>query len=149
MPILPTPQRGQPLDVSYISSIVTELNNVISQTLPTASNVTTIKSSPTAAPQTTPTLKAQIYGEVYSVASASTVTAGEEKPFDINFSFRYPPIVVATPWNKSGTESGKNVSVYINNVTSSKATLVAKFATGGVATVDVNVLIIGIPNWNV
>jgi hypothetical protein len=27
--------------------------------------------------------------------------------------------------------------------------LVAKFSAGGSATVDVNVLIIGIPNWNV
>ncbi len=148
MPIIPTPQKGQPLDVAYISSIVNEVNNLVSSTMPTESNVTTIKPAGNAAEQKTPTLKSKIYGTTYSVAVGATVTAGEEKPFDINYSFKYPPIVVATPWNKSGTDSGKNVSVYINNVTSSKATLVAKFATGGVATVDVNVLIIGIPNWN-
>jgi hypothetical protein len=143
---LPLPQRGQPLDVSYINSIVTELNDVVSQTLPTSSNVTRIKYSPNLTEEKTSTLRANIYGVVHSVATGATVTAGEERPFDITYEYKYPPIVVATPWNQGGTDAGKNVSVYINNVTAAKATLVAKFATSGVATVDISILIIGIPN---
>ena len=54
-------------------------------------------------------------------------------------------VVVATPWNVSGTDAGKNASVYISSVTNTSATLVAKFTSNGIATLDVNVLVIGIP----
>jgi hypothetical protein len=152
MPQLPIPQRGQPLDVAYINSIVTTINDLVKQVSPTSSNITKIERVGET-PNSVPTSQASIFGVVKNIANSATVTAvgatvtaGEEKPFDINYSFKYPPIVVATPWNKGNTDSGKNVSVFINNVTTSKATLVAKFSAGGSATVDVNVLIIGIPN---
>lgn len=149
MPELPIPQRGQPLDVSYISSIVTTVNQLLRQSSPTSSNNTKIVGTTT--PRTeyaVPTPGASIYGETVNVTNAATTTAGGEIPFKVNFSFKYPPIVVATPWNKGGTEAGKNVSIYLTNVTTSEANLVAKFASNGVATIDVNVLVIGIPNWN-
>jgi hypothetical protein len=143
MPQLPIPQRGQPLDVSYINSIVTTVNDLVKQVSPTSSNITKIIGDTT---NSIPTSQSSVLGVVKNIANSATVTAGEEKSFDIDFSFKYPPIVVATPWNKGNTDSGKNVSVFINNVTTSKATLVAKFSASGTATVDVNVLIIGIPN---
>jgi hypothetical protein len=147
MPIIPTPQKGQPLDVAYISSIVNEVNNLVSSTMPTESNMTTIKGAGNAAPQKTPTLKSQVYGvTAMVVASGSSVNAGEDRPFEINYQFKYPPIIVATPWNVGATDAGKNVSIYIKSVTETKANLVAKFSTGGNAAVDVNVLAIGIPN---
>jgi len=147
MPIIPTPQKGQPLDVAYISSIVNEVNNLVSSTMPTESNMTTIKGAGNVAPQKTPTLKSQVYGVTATVvASGSSVNAGEDRPFEINYQFKYPPIIVATPWNVGATDAGKNVSIYIKSVTETKANLVAKFSTGGNAAVDVNVLAIGIPN---
>ncbi len=138
MPQLPIPQRGQPLDVAYINSIVTTINDLVKQVSPTSSNITKIERVGET-PNSVPTSQASILGVVKNIANSATVTAGEEKSFDIDFSFKYPPIVVATPWNKGNTDSGKNVSVFINNVTTSKATLVAKFSAGGSATVDVNV----------
>jgi len=150
MPIIPTPQKGQPLDVAYISSIVNEVNSLVSSTMPTESNMTIIKPPGNATEQKTPTLKSKVYGITTTVAnSGTTVTAGQDLPFEINYTFKYPPIIVATPWNVGGTDAGKNVSIYIKSVTETKANLVAKFSTGGNAAVDVNVLAIGIPNWNV
>ena len=146
MPQLPIPQRGQPLDVSYINDIVTTINTLITDTSTKPSNTTLIVSGDTK--KSSPTSKAHIYGETKNIANATAVTAGQEASFDINFSYPFAtaPIVVATPWNKGGTDSGKNVSVYVSDVTTSKATIVAKFSSNGSATVDVNVLVIGIPN---
>ena len=47
MPKLPTPQRGQPLDVSYVSSIVEAVNDIYSKTANTANNNTTISTAST------------------------------------------------------------------------------------------------------
>jgi len=147
MPIIPTPQKGQPLDVAFVTSIVNEVNSLVSSTMPTESNMTIIKGSGSSAEQKTPTLKSKVYGITTIVAnSGTTVTAGQDVPFEVNYTFKYPPIIVATPWNVGGTDAGKNVSIYIKDVTATKASLVAKFSTGGNAAVDVNVLAIGIPN---
>lgn len=141
------PQRGQPLDVSYINDIVTTVNELLDQASPKTTNITKIvRISPQRAENAVPTPGASIYGETVNVANATATTAGAEVPFKVSFSYQYPPIVVATPWNRGGTDAGKNVSVYITNITTSEANLVAKFPSNGTATVDVNVLVIGIPN---
>jgi len=143
---LVVPQRGQPLDVSYINDIVTTVNELLDQASPKSTNLTKIlRISPQRAENAVPTPGASIYGEVVNVA-AGTTPANGEVPFKVNFSYQYPPIVVATPWNRGGTDAGKSVSVYITNITTSEANLVAKFPPGQAATIDVNVLVIGIPN---
>jgi len=143
------PQRGQPLDVSYINNIVTVVNELIDQGSPSAKNTTKIvRTFPQRAENMIPTPGVSIYGEVVNVANSTATTSGGEIPFKINFSYLYPPLVVATPWNRGGTDAGKNVSIYVTNVTTSEANLVAKFSSNGTATVDVNVLVVGIPNWN-
>ena len=147
MPQLPLPQRGQPLDVSYIYQMANTINDLVVQVSPTTSN--NLKLIPaTGSPTSIPTSSAAIHCQVKNIGNNRTVTAGQYESFDIDFSFKLPPVVVATAWNRGGTEGGKDVTVLVNNVTNSKATLVAKFATNGQATVDVNIIAIGIPNWN-
>ena len=145
MPKLPTPQRGQPLDVSYVSSIVEAVNDIYSKTANTANNNTTISTASTQTKNSAAIINSAIWGFTERVANAATVTAGQEFPFSVNFNCKYTPVVVATPWNVSGTDAGKNASVYISSVTNTSATLVAKFTSNGIATLDVNVLVIGIP----
>lgn len=141
---LPMPQRGQPLDVKYISDIVGAVNEIYNNTSNTVNNNTTISSSfPTQTKNSASIVNSAIWG--FTERISKTATAGDEASFTINYNCKYTPIVVATPWNVTGTEAGKNASVYINTVTNTSATLVVKFTSNGVATVDVNVLVIGIP----
>ena len=143
MPQIPLPQRGQPLDVSYIYQMASTINELVVSNSPTTSNRVTIK--PTSGNiRSTATGSAAIYCETKNIATNEDVVAGTPKTFDIDFNFNIPPIVVATPFNKD--TSSPDVSIFIKTVTNSKATLVAKFASNGKANVDVNVIAIGIPN---
>ena len=142
---LTVPQRGQPLDVSYMYSLV-ETVNQLSDIVGTTQNVTQIVASDGKS-NTVATGRAGIVGITTNVASSKTITTSENQiPFTVSYSFKYPPIVVATPFNTGNTDAGKNVSVVITQVSSTSASFLVRFDTTGVATVDVNVLAIGIPN---
>jgi hypothetical protein len=142
---LTVPQRGQPLDVSYMYSLV-ETVNQLSEIVGSNQSITEIKGS-SGVPKTVATGRAVIYGVTKSVAtSKNVISTDNEVTFNVDYNFNSPPIVVATPWNAGNTDAGKNVSVVITQVTASTASFLVRFNTVGVATVDVNVLAIGIPN---
>jgi hypothetical protein len=142
---LTVPQRGQPLDVSYIYSLVETVNQLTDQLGTSQQNVTQIvKKDGTS--NTVGTGRSSILGVTTNIATSKTVTPGSQEPFSINYNFKYPPIVVATPWNTGDTDAGKNVSVVVTKVSNTSASFLVRFDTGGVATVDINVLAIGIPN---
>lgn len=141
---LTVPQRGQPLDVSYMYSLV-ETVNQLSEVIGTTQNITQIVSS-NGTSNTVQTGRSSIVGITTNVATSKNVTAGAQEPFSINYNFKYPPIIVATPWNTGDTDAGKNVSVVITKVSNTTASFLVRYDTGGVATVDINVLAIGIPN---
>ena len=76
----------------------------------------------------------------------SSQNAGDEVSFSYPFSdFKFAPIVTATPVNVTNTPAGKNVSVILKPVTTTKVEGVVKFNTTGEATIGVNLLIVGIP----
>ena len=142
---IPVPQRGQPLDVSYVYNLV-ETVNQLSDIVGTNQSVTQIRNDKTGTSNTVGTGRASILGATVNVAtSLQILTAGAQESFVINYNFKYPPIIVATPWNTGDTDAGKNVSVVITKVSNSSASFLVRFDTTGVATVDVNVLAIGIP----
>jgi hypothetical protein len=141
---LTVPQRGQPLDVSYMYSLV-ETVNQLSEIVGSNQSITEIKGS-SGVPKTVATGRAVIYGVTKSVAtSKNIISTDNEVTFNVDYNFNSPPIVVATPWNAGNTDAGKNVSVVITKVSNSSASFLVRFDATGVATVDVNVLAIGIP----
>ena len=143
---LTVPQRGQPLDVSYMYQLV-ETVNQLSDIVGTNQSVTQIKNDKTGTSNTVGTGRASIVGITAVVASSKDITATDNQvPFAVNYNFKYPPIVVATPFDTGNTNAGKNVSVVITQVTGTTASFLVRFNTTGVASVDVNVLAIGIPN---
>lgn len=147
MPNIPSlPERGQPLDVSYIYKIVealTEINNAITVSTGKTITIDTVVSGP----QSGKTSDAKIIGGYKQIVDATAVTVGEEKSFDYAFSdYKYPPIVTATAVNISGSDAGKNVSIVLKPVTTNKVEGVIRFNSAGNATVGINLLIIGIPN---
>lgn len=146
MAIVPVPERGQPLDVAYVAQLANAINNLSSQVSPATYKYVSVDT-----PQGRQNVKAseaKIIGGYLEVVKNSTVTAGNEKDFSYDYDdFKYRPVVTVTPQNIGTTgDAGKDVTVVLKEVTTSKVTGVVKFNTSGDVSVAVNLLIVGIPN---
>lgn len=147
MAILPVPERGQPLDVSYIYQIVQSVNELYTQVSPSRRGyvvVDTINNGP----QSSKTSESGILGGYEEVSTSSLQTAGTSLPWSHDFrkEFLYPPIVTATAYNRGNSDAGKDVTVTINSITTSKVEGSVKFNLGGETTVGINIIAVGIPN---
>jgi hypothetical protein len=82
------------------------------------------------------------------VVKSSNQSIGSQQPFTYNFpaDFKFAPIATATPVNIGGTEAGKNVSVVIKSITTSKIDGIVNFNSTGDVSIGVNLIIVGIPN---
>jgi hypothetical protein len=147
MAILPVPERGQPLDVTYIYQIVKAINDLSSQ-ISTSTNKYVSVDTPTSGKQSVKISEARIIGGYVQVTTSTTQIAGSSKPFSYDFStdFKFAPIVTVTPINVGNTDAGKDVTVTINSVSTSRVEGTVKFNTGGDTSVGLNLIVVGIPN---
>ena len=144
---VPLPDRGQPLDVSYIYQLAEAINNLSNELSPTTAKYTVIDTASNGK-QSVRTSDARVVGGFVEVNNGSTTTPGSEQVFSYTFSdFAYVPIVSATPITTSlnSTDSSKDVSVVLTNITTNRVDGIVKFNTIGVSSVGVNLVIIGIP----
>lgn len=143
---IPLPERGQPLDVSYIYQLANAVNELSNQVSPSQYKYVTID-TPGVGQQNVKASEARIIAGQKTVSSVAQ-TKGESVSFfyDITTPFKYTPIAVATPLSVLGTPAGKNVSVVLTSVTTSKIEGVVVFNETGNLTVLVNLMVIGIPN---
>lgn len=144
---IPLPQRGQPIDLSYISTLATAINELASaQTSSTKSYMTV--DTPSAGKQSVRTSDARIIGGYLVVTNKNTVKIGQEETFSYSFSggttFQYPPIVTATAINIDGTPAGESVNIILKQVSRDKIDGLVRFNTDGVASVGINIIAIGI-----
>ncbi len=145
---IPLPQRGQPIDLSYLYEIANAINNLSAQVSPSSYKYVTVD-TPTSGKQNVKASEAKIIGGYIEVANNSTVSASNEKEFSYSITggeFKYAPIVTATPVMIGTTDAGKSASVILKNVTTSKVEGVVKFNVSGDAKVGINLIIVGIPN---
>lgn len=144
---VPLPERGQPLDVTYIYQLADTVNEISTQVSSATYNYTTIDTT-SAGRQNIKTSEARIIGGYVEVANSSTVNAGNEKTFSYDFpsDFKYAPIATATPVNVGNTPAGQNVVVILKSVTTSRVEGVVRFGASGDVSLAVNLIIIGIPN---
>lgn len=143
---IPLPNRGQPLDVSYIYQIVDTINTLSNQVSPSLNKYMTIDTI-SSGKQDVKASEMRMVGGYVEVANNSTVNAGNELSFSFNYSgFKYTPIVTATPINIDGTSAGSDISIILKNITVSKVDGVIKFKTSGNVSVGVNIIALGIPN---
>jgi hypothetical protein len=145
---IPLPERGQPLDLSYIYQLANAINEVAVQLSPNTGRYTSIDTV-SAGTQNVRTSDARIIGGFTTAENNSTTSPDGEGTFIYDFEgVKYAPVVTVTPIliGESSTESGKNISVVINKVTNNRVEGIVKFNTIGVASVGINLLIIGIPN---
>lgn len=147
MAILPVPERGQPLDVTYIYQIVKAINDLYTQVSPSTYKYITVD-TPKSGPQSVKASEARVIGGYVQVTTSTTQTAGASLPFYYDFAsdFKFAPIITATPVNITNTDAGKDVVVTINSISTSRVEGTVKFNIGGDTTVGINLIIIGIPN---
>ncbi len=147
MATIPLPERGQPLDVNYLYIMAQAINNLSTQVSPSNSKYVTID-TPASGTQSVKASEARIIGGYVSVYNNTGVSAGEAKDFSYTFpaDFKFAPIVTATPINVGNTVAGKNMSVTIKAITTSKVEGVVRFNETGSLSVGVNLIVVGIPN---
>jgi hypothetical protein len=145
---VPLPERGQPLDVTYIYQLADTVNSLSTQISSATTKYSTIDTTTSAGKQNIKTSDIRVIGGYALVAQNSTVSAGNEFPFTVPFdsNFKYPPIATATPVNFGGTPAGQNLSVVITSITTSGISGIVRFNASGTLSVSVHVIAIGIPN---
>jgi hypothetical protein len=144
---VPLPERGQPLDVTYIYQLADTINDLSTQVSSATYNYTTIDTV-SAGKQSVKTSEARLVGGYVEVANNSTVSAGNEKTFSYDFpsDFKYQPIATATAVNIGNTPAGQNVSVILKTVTTSRVEGIVRFGASGDLSLAINLIILGIPN---
>jgi hypothetical protein len=147
MAILPVPERGQPIDVTYVYQIVKAINDLSVQISPSTYKYVTVD-TPNAGKQSVKASEARVIGGYVQVTTSTTQTAGSSQPFAYDFpsEFKFAPVVTATPVNVGNTDAGKDVTVTLKSVSTSKVEGTVKFNAGGDTSIGINLVIIGIPN---
>jgi hypothetical protein len=144
---IPTPDRGQPLDVSYIYQMATAINDLASQVSSPTYRYTSIDT--TSGPQNTLVTNTKVVAGVIDVYSTLTdVSPGltVDRSYSFNTGeFKYPPIVTATPVLTSKSENGSDLSVTIKQITTSRVDVSVTFFGTGKAALKVNIIAIGLP----
>jgi hypothetical protein len=141
------PERGQPLDVTYIYQLAETINDLATQVSSATYNYTTIDTI-SAGKQSVKTSDTRVIGGYVEVANNSTVSAGNEKTFTYDFpsDFKYAPIATATAVNIGNTPAGQNVTVILKSITTSRVEGVVRFGASGDLSLAINLVVIGIPN---
>lgn len=144
---IPLPERGQPIDVTYIYQIADAINNLSSQITPSTNKYVTVD-TPQDGKQSVLSSGVKINAAYVEVYSNATVLAGQEQSFSYSYpaEYKFTPVATATPVNIGGTNAGKDVSVILKNVTTSRVDGIVKFNSNGDLTIGVNLIILGIPN---
>lgn len=142
---VPVPERGQPLDLTYIYQLANAVNDLSDELSTNSYNYLSVD-TPTAGRQSVKTAEGKVVGGYIEVATSSTVSAGNEQEFSYSFEdFKYTPIVTATPVNIGNTPAGRNVSVILKSITTSSVTGVVRYNTAGDVSLAVNLIIVGVP----
>ena len=144
---VPLPERGQPLDVTYIYQLAEAVNDLSTQVSSATYNYTTVDTV-SAGKQSVKTSEVRMIGGYVPVSNTSSVTTSSEKDFTYEFdgNFKHPPIVTATPVNTGLTPSGKNVTVVLTYVGESRVEGTVRFNSPGDLSVTIHLIILGIPN---
>lgn len=144
---LPLPERGQPLDLTYVYQLASTINDLSSAVNSGNALNFTVDSPDSSQKQSVRVSDGKVIGAYVEVATDSDVIAGNtEISGTYSFDFKYPPVVTATVRDRAGTNAGSDAFVVIKKISSSKVDFVVKFRTSGKVTVGVNLIAMGIPN---
>jgi hypothetical protein len=139
---VPLPERGQPIDVTYVSQITNAINDLADQIVTNGYNYTTISGKDIR------TADVRIIAESISVASGGSETADKTRTFTFsyNLNFQSTPIATATVLNTGRTDAGDAATVVLTDVNANSLSGLVRFQKTGNVTANVNIIVIGIPN---
>jgi hypothetical protein len=143
---IPLPERGQPIDVSYIYQITNAVNQLSDKITSTGFNYTTID-TPSSGKINRKTSEIRVIGGSINVEGTSVV-AESTKSFTYPYGgdFQYAPVATATIVNKGQTPAGDDATVVLTSVDASGLSGLVKFRKAGNVSVAINLIIVGIPN---
>lgn len=144
---IPLPERGQPIDLAYIYQLAEAINTLSAQITPSTNRYVTIE-TPLDGKQSVLSSGVKMNAAYIEVYNNATVLAGQEQLFSYSYpaEYKFAPVAVATPVNVGGTTAGKDISIILKNVTTSRVDGIVKFNANGDLTIGVNLIVIGIPN---
>jgi hypothetical protein len=143
---VPLPDRGQPLDVTYLYQIANALNDAV-DTISTATyNYTTVDTRGIGK-EDVKNSNAKVYAAYKDIVTNETVSSSTTKTFSIDFAseFKYPPIVTATAVNTGTSTIGNDVFAIITSVSTSRVEGIVRFNSSGSVSTSVNIIAIGLP----
>lgn len=136
---LTTPNRGQPLDVDYISNIVGEVNRLTDVVGNTSTSFSTLNDVNVK----TPNLK--FFAKRYNLSASTSTASGSNTALTVDYpAFNGFPIVTATILTNAAHSVGDNVFIAIKSITSTQTKLVVTYTRSGRLDVIVNVIAIGL-----
>lgn len=144
---IPIPQQGQPIDYQYIYQIVDNLNEL--STKVTSKFSESKFQNKQGISETHRLNDLSVVAGYKEVVVAKDVTSEKEIGFSYDFgvTFKYPPVVTASPILIENTNAGRDVAVVINDISTTRMTGYVSFnaAKTGKASVGVNIIAIGVP----
>lgn len=144
---LPTPDRGQPIDVPYIYNIVTAINNISDQVSASSQKYTTIYTRDSQK-QDLRTADTKFFASFVDLPQQLDVNTGDTREFSFDISalgFKYPPVATVSPVNTGTSVASNDVNVIISSVTTSRIDGFVRFNSSGKVDIAVNIIAIGIP----
>lgn len=148
MTTIPTPNRGQPIDSNYLYQIVETVNGLSKTVSTQVANSSIHYDSGSGVNQSVGTANLKVdagYVNVTKTVKMEDINSEETIPITFSSVFKYPPIVVLTPFPVDASDASKDVTAIITSVSTSGATGILKFKTKGNASVGVNFIAIGTP----
>ena len=133
------PDRGQPLDISYLHKIAQEINRV-SELF--TSSFSKIKYRDTSTPSNTSTSNVVFYAETQKIVDANlSVQSNAPASFDYSGIFKTTPVVLCSVTSVTGVS---NLYAVLNGVTQNSCQVnVFSSATSGAFSADVSIIAIG------
>lgn len=145
---IPLPERGQPLDLSYIYQVAATVNELAEQLSPATAKYSKLDTV-TSGTQNLRTADTRIVGGYITVSN--NTSASTEGDVDFNYTFQtdfaYAPIVTATPilLGDASADAGKDTTVILTKVTTSGLEGIVRFNTTTDVSVGLNILAVGVP----
>lgn len=138
MAAISLPERGQPLDVSYIYDMASQINNLTNAVTIRATSSSRINENS----DTTSNLKFYAATKTLSTTNASGNTT--ESFFFTYPEFKFAPVATITVVNNSGSTSGDDITHVLRSVTTTRAEGIVRFGTSGAVNLSVSIILIGI-----
>jgi hypothetical protein len=136
--ILATPNRGQPLDVDYISQIAGQVNQLTTLVGDRSSAFSTVNDL------NTKTADIKIFAKTVNVFSSTNKTDGDVVDYTVSYPpFSGNPVVTATIVSGASSSIGDDAVVVLKNISTSSCTFRVTFNTGGNLDIFVNLIAVG------